>query len=261
MCYIVLLTLFCLVRPLTALPLEDPSLCGRDIMVMVDERPDGDDRKSVMTMILINKRNRIRERTVLSYVKDYGKDAKKLMFFQEPADVKGTAFLSWEYDDPARDDDKWLYMPALKRVRRISGKSRKEYFMGTDFTYDDMGDRNVDEDRHTLLREETLDGVSCWVVESVPLEEDPMYVRKLNWIRKDANVCIKREYYDKDGLIKILMVKSLERINGYWTILESRMENISGNHKTIMKAKEVQYDVGLHDELFRVSKLQRGNLR
>ena len=68
------------------------------------------------------------------------------MVFEKPADVKGTAFLSWEYDDPKKEDDKWLYMPAMKKVRRISGASKNEYFMGSDFTYDDMGDRNVEED-------------------------------------------------------------------------------------------------------------------
>ena len=132
-------------------------LNGRKIMTLADERPDGDDRHSVMKMTLINKRGRKRIREVENYSKDYGKDKKSVMVFKQPADVKGTAFLSWDYDDPAKDDDKWLYMPAMKKVRRISGSSTNEYFMGTDFTYDDMGDRNVDEDIHTLLGNEVVD--------------------------------------------------------------------------------------------------------
>ena len=97
---------------------------GRDVMVMEDERPDGDDRTSVMKMTLVNKRGSKRVREVSSYSKDYGKDKKSVMVFDRPADVKGTAFLSWEYDDPSREDDKWLYMPAMKKVRRISGASK-----------------------------------------------------------------------------------------------------------------------------------------
>ena len=77
------------------------------------------------------------------------------MFFTYPGDVNGTGFLTWDYDDMSKDDDKWLYLPAMKKTRRISGSSSKtDYFMGTDFTYNDMGSRNIDEDTHTLLREE-----------------------------------------------------------------------------------------------------------
>ena len=234
---------------------------GREIMVKVDERPDGDDRKGIIHMVLINKRNRKRERTVLSYSKDYGKDSKQLMYFQKPADVKGTGFLSWEYDDPKRDDDRWLYMPALRKVRRISGKSRNEYFMGTDFTYDDMGDRNVDEDEHRLLREEKTDDFDCWVIESIPKDKDDMYTKKILWVRKDALVVIKAEYYDKMGLIKILTVIDVKQQDGFWTIFRMEMDNTSEKHKTIMKMQDIQYNVGLKDNLFRVSTLQRGNIR
>jgi len=152
-------------------PVNVLALTGRDVMVMVDEREDGDDRKSVVEMILINHRGKKRIRQMLSCSKDYGKDSKKLMYFQKPFDVKGTSFLSWEYDNPEIDDDKWLYMPALRKVRRISGKSVNDYFMGSDFTYDDMGDRNVDEDTHTLKGQELVNGSECRVVESVPVED------------------------------------------------------------------------------------------
>ncbi|MGD9211410.1 MAG: outer membrane lipoprotein-sorting protein, partial [Desulfobacteraceae bacterium] len=131
---------------------------GKQIMTRVDERPDGDDRTSTITMTLINKSGRKRVRQVENYSKDYDKDKKSIMVFKTPADVRGVAFLSWEYDIPSREDDKWLYMPAMKKVRRISGSSKNEYFMGSDFTYDDMGDRNVEEDKHTLLGEESIDG-------------------------------------------------------------------------------------------------------
>ena len=240
---------------------KEQQITARDIMVMMDERPDGDDRRFLIHMILINKRGRKRERTVLSYIKDYGKDSKKLMYFQKPADVKGTGFLSWEYDDPKRDDDRWLYMPALKKIRRISGRSKNEYFMGTDFTYDDMGDRNVDEDEHRLLRDEKTGDFSCWVIESIPKEKDDMYTKKILWVRKDAPVVIKVEYYDKMGLIKILTVIDIRQQSGFWTVFHMEMDNISKKHKTVMKMEKVQYNIGLKDNIFRVSTLERGKIR
>ena len=123
---------------------------GREIAQKVKDRPDGDTRRSEMVMTLINKRGAVRERKLISYSIDVGKekkDRKSIMFFQYPGDVKGTGFLTWDYDELNKDDDKWLYLPAIKKTRRISGSSAKQdYFMGSDFTYDDMGSRNVDED-------------------------------------------------------------------------------------------------------------------
>ena len=239
---------------------ETAQTTGRDVMVMEDERPDGDDRTSVMKMTLVNKRGSKRVREVSSYSKDYGKDKKSVMIFERPADVKGTAFLFWEYDDPSREDDKWLYMPAMKKVRRISGASKNEYFMGSDFTYDDMGDRHVDEDTHTLQGEEEVDGQLCWKVESVPLDPDDMYTRKVIWVSKVAHMVLKAEYYDKDGLLKVYRVVDFGKEGGFWTVRHSEMENVIRSHKTVMEFSAMQYDTGLGDKLFRVSSIQRGRI-
>ncbi len=236
-------------------------LNGRQIMVLADERPDGDDRHSTMKMTLVNKRGRKRVREVENYSKDYGKDKKSVMVFQRPADVKGTAFLSWDYDEAAREDDKWLYLPAMKKVRRISGASSNEYFMGTDFTYDDMGDRNVDEDTHTLLGSEVIDGCDCWKVESIPVDKADMYTRKVIWIDKQAHISRKVEYYDKDGLLKIFRVLDCKKQDGFWTVFKSEMDNVSRKHKTIMEIFSVKYNTGIRDSLFKVSTIQRGRIR
>lgn len=236
-------------------------MSGKEIMTMVDERPDGDDRKAVMTMTLINKRGRERVREVVSYSKDFGKDKKSVMVFELPADVKGTAFLSWEYDDTVRDDDKWLYMPAMKKVRRISGASKNEYFMGSDFTYDDMGDRNVEEDTHTLLGEEELDGLACWKIESVPINKDDMYARKIVWVYKEAFLPVKAEYYDKDGLMKTYRVQEFRQQDGFWTVFESEMENYSREHTTRLVFRSMTYDTGIRDDLFQVSTIERGRIQ
>ena len=94
--------------------------------------------------------------------------------------LKGTGFLTWDYDNPDKDDDRWLYLPAMKKTRRISGSSAKQaYFMGSDFTYDDMGSRNVDEDSHQLLGEETIGGHKCWKLEYTPKDKREIYSRKV----------------------------------------------------------------------------------
>ena len=148
-------------------------LSGRDIMQKVKNRPDGDTRYATVEMTLIQRSGHKRIRKLESWAMDVGKDTKKIMFFTYPGDVKGTGFLTWDYDNPRKVDDKWLYLPAMKKTRRISGKSSKtDYFMGSDFTYNDMSMRNVDEEKHQLLREENLGGHRCWVVQSIPNDKD-----------------------------------------------------------------------------------------
>jgi len=233
---------------------------GRDIMVLADERPDGDSRKSLMKMELVNKRGSKRVRTMLSYSKDQGKDKKTIMFFREPADVKGTGFLTWDYNDEDRDDDRWLYLPAMKKTRRISGSSaKKEYFMGSDFTYDDMGNRSVDADDHKLLHEEVLEGVPCYVIESKPRSDGGLYSRHISWISKDNYIAMKVEFYDREGgLMKELKVNELRQIDGIWTAIRMTMHNHQRNHKTIIVLEEMQYFVPVDNSLFTVNSLEKG---
>lgn len=233
---------------------------GREIIQMVQERPDGENRKSVMTMKLVNHRGAVRERSILSYSMDIGKDSKSIMFFQAPADVRGTGFLSWQYDDPSRDDDRWLYLPAMKKVRRISGSSAKqENFMGSDFTYDDMGGRNVDEDEHRLVREEDVDGHACWVIENIPLEGDASYSRTISWIRQDALIPVRVEFYDRMGaLLKTLVASGITRDGPYWTTTKLEMINHQREHSTILVMERTEYDLEISETMFTVPALERG---
>jgi hypothetical protein len=250
-----------LILGLPSHPVSAQEISGRDIMVLAYERPDGDDRRSVLTMTLINKRGSQRVRQVESFSRDYGRDRKSVMVFNEPADVRGTAYLSWEYDEPDREDDKWLYMPALKKVRRISGSSRNEYFMGTDFTYDDIGKRRVNKDIHTLLGEEQAMEHDCWKVESIPVDPQDLYKSRTLWVSKTAHMVVKAEYFDKDGLVKVYRALDLRQHEGFWTLFRSEMDNVSRTHKTVMNMESMQYDTGLGDELFQVSAIQRGRIR
>ncbi len=241
---------------------QEAQLTGREIIVLVDDRWVGNDQKATTRMTLINKRGQERIRELFSYLKHYGKDSKSIMFFEKPADVKGTGFLSWEYDDPSKDDDRWLYLPALKKVRRISGSSKNDYFMGSDFTYDDMGGRSVDEDDHKFLREEEIDGVNCWVLESVPKDKGYMYSKVIRWIRQDALLAVKVEYYDKHGkLMKILTVSDIRKQNEIWTAFRMFMDNKQEKHQTLLEFVEITYNIGIKDNLFKVASLERGVMK
>jgi hypothetical protein len=235
---------------------------GREIIQLVKDQPDGDNRKSVMTMTLINKRGSKRERTMLSYAQDYGKDSKSIMFFKAPADVRGTGFLTWNYDNPDNDDDRWLYLPAMKKTRRISGSSaRKEYFMGSDFTYDDMGGRNVDEDEHTLMGEEQLEGRQCWIIKSIPKEDDAIYSKTISWIWKDALKAVRIEFYDRMGeLQKTLTITDLQKTGDFWTVYAMEMQNHQRNHQTLISIQQMEYDISIPDNHFTVASLERGNI-
>lgn len=232
-------------------------LTGKDIAQLVYDRPDGKDRVQICTMTLSNQNGATRVRKLEIRSKDYGKNQKSIMVFKEPADVKNTMFLSWSYEEADRDDDRWLYLPALKNIRRISGASKNDYFMGTDFTYDDLGKRSVNKDTHTLLGEEDLDGYHCWKLESRPVDDDG-YVRRISWVDKESHVAIRTDYYDKDGLLKTLRIRDLRKHNGIWTSFHSEMSNIVRHHKTTLMIESITYDSGLPDQLFSISTLQRG---
>jgi hypothetical protein len=182
------------------------------------------------------------------------------MFFTYPGDVKGTGFLTWDYDQIGKDDDKWLYLPAMKKTRRISGSSSKtDYFMGTDFTYDDMGDRNVDEDEHTFLREEMRDGQKCWVVESKPKDTREIYSRKVMWIRQDCCITVYVEFYDKlDKLHRVLSVSDIKKVSGFWTSCQMVMKNVQTGHRTTILIKNPTYNEKVDKGMFTVSRLEKG---
>ena len=236
------------------------NLTGREIIQKVKDRPDGDTRYGEMELTLIKKNGSSRQRKVSSWAMDEGKDTKKMMFFTYPGDVKGTGFLTWDYDQIGKEDAKWLYLPAMTKTRRISGSSSKtDYFMGTDFTYDDMGSRHIDEDKHTLLREEMKDGHKCWVVESVPVDKHEIYSRKVTWIRQDCLVAVCAEYYDKlNKLHRLLTISEIKKIQDFWTICKMEMKNVQTGHSTVIEVKNTQYDVKIDKDLFTVAKLEKG---
>jgi len=234
-------------------------LSGLQVIQKVYDRSSGDDQEGVLTMKLINKRGDERVRTIKQFIKDFGKMEKKIMFFVKPADVKNTSFMNWSYDEEGKDDDQWIYLPALKKVKRISSDSKSDYFMGSDFTYDDLGDRHPSADIHKILREEKLNGEDCYVVESTPKDKDYMYSRTITWIIKDKWIGLQKEFYDEDDeLLKTLTVKKFEKIKAYWIITHSVMHNVQKNHTTDMQLNNLKIDIGISAKKFTERMMKRG---
>ena len=244
---------------LPAITISGAELTGLQIVDNVYNRDTGKDSKGNLTMSLINSQGNERVRTIKQFIKDFGKVEKKIMFFMSPADVRNTSFVNWSYTEEGKDDDQWIYLPALKKVKRISSSSKSDYFMGSDFTYDDLGDRQPEADTHKLIREEKFKGEQCYVVESVPKDEEYMYSRTVTWIIKDKWIGLKKEFYDEDeDLLKILSVKKFEKIEGLWIILHSEMVNVQKKHTTKMELSEVKINSGIPDRQFTERMMKRG---
>ena len=131
--------------------------------------------------------------------------------------------------------------------------------MGSDFTYDDLGDRKLEDDTHKLLREETIDGKEHYVVESIAVDEDNMYSKTVVWVNKSNFIGLKKEFYDEDeDLLKILSIKSSEKISGIWVIKISEMKNVQKNHSTTIELNNVQINTGISESKFTERMMIRG---
>lgn len=222
------------------------------------------DSKIDLEITLVNANGNKRVRKIKRFQKNYMQGdhmvTKYLMNVTSPADVRGTVFLSWEYEDVDRDDDRWLYLPSMKQTRRIAGSSKNDYFMGSDLTYDDLGKRPVKQDAHRIIGEEKiLDGHDCWLLEAIPHKvEENDYVRLVTWVDKEHHIMRKRNYYDKDGLLKVQVADKIAKQNGVWSYLHVVVENKTNNHKTIVNESNHTYNTGVKDDMFRESVMQRG---
>jgi outer membrane lipoprotein-sorting protein len=234
-------------------------LSGLEVIQKVYNRPTGNDMTGNLIMTIENSRGNQRIRKMKQFVKTVKKGEKKIMFFLSPADVKNTSFMTWSYDDALKSDDQWIYLPALKKVKRISSDSKGDYFMGSDFTYDDLGDRHPADDNHTIIAVELIDGKETIVIESVPKDEDYMYARTVTWVVKDSWIGLKKEFYDEDDdLLKILTVEQEKSFGDVIILTKVKMNNVQKNQFTIMAFSDVQIDKGISDNKFTERIMKRG---
>jgi len=235
------------------------SIDGYQVIQNSYNRPSGKTIHSLLQMNLLDQTGERRSRIIENWsIKTDEQTTNTVILFHSPATVKDTRFLSLENKN--QQDDQWIYLPALGRVRRIAASEENQPFMGTDFTYEDMQSREVFDDTHTLLREEKVNDWECFVIESIP--KDPAgesYSKRIQWIMKDTWVPVKGELYDKRGrLLKELRVRRLENVQGFWTIIDTTMENVQTGHATELNIKKLVYDKEVPESLFTVNFLRTG---
>jgi len=242
------------------------ALSGFDIMKKVDERPAGDSAKSRSTMILIDKQGNQRKRTLLTYSGKQDNIRKSIMFFQSPPDMKGTGFLSFNYDDANKDTDQWLYLPALKKVKRIASGDRGGSFLGSDFTYSDLTGFELKDYNYTVKKEEKVGKFETYKIEALPKSSAIIdkygYRKSLIWVVKDIWLVVKaKNYLLKKGHTKRMIGKDLRQINGIWTLYSTKMTRYRGKkaqHATIMLVNETTYNIDLDENIFTERQLTKG---
>jgi outer membrane lipoprotein-sorting protein len=240
------------------------ALDGTEIMQKVYERKKPVFTKAAVVMTLTSKDGSVETRQVGEYGRDKDGVSDVVMIFLSPAAVKDTRFLQKE--NKGSDDDKWIYLPALRATRRVASSEGDKSFVGTDFTYDDMSTREVTKDSHELVREEKKNGFDCYVVKSTPVDKGDQYLYRISWVDKATSIPVYIEMYDKTGkLIKTNEIKSLQPKAGadnymYNVPMESYMLNVQSGHSTTLKIMNIELDKPLADGYFTPNFLNTGRL-
>jgi hypothetical protein len=225
----------------------------------------GEDAKGKMTMKLIDQKGNIRQRvmTMLRRNQESSGEQKYFIYFHEPGDVRRLTFMIWKY--PEREDDRWIYIPAVDLIRRIAAEDKYSSFVGSDFSYEDVTGRDPSEDSHNVVGDEILDGRDAFVIESIP-RTAAAFTRRVSWIDKESLLPLKIEYYDVQGqLQRVFTANVIEDITAgvgdnrsvYRTIMKRTMENVRTGHRTEVMVTSVSYDLGLGDDDFSERHMRR----
>lgn len=239
---------------------------GEELVRKVNERDDGVSLTRMMTIEMIDKRGKTRKQVTKTFRKYYGEEKRSAIFYVEPANIKDTAFLTYDYPAGAKEDDQWLYIPELRRVRRISASNRGDYYLGTDFTYEDMKlDTRMSEEDYTWTAtgQAEIDGHTCYVVEGIPVDkktsEELGYSKYVGYIDSEIWIPRKIETWDVNGnKLKTIFVEELNEIQGIWSTLSMRAQNHKSGHSTLFTFSEIDYETDIEDEMFTERALKRG---
>ncbi len=238
---------------------------GPEIMKLYKQQDLSKDATTEITMTIINDKGRERVRKLLSWTM-YNEDGtrRQLMRFTQPADIAGTGFLSIE--NKGKEDDNWLYLPAIRKSRRISGSDKKDSFVGTDFSYEDLEPEKLAHFIYKRLKEETIDGIKTWVVEATPentiKKNETSYGKRILWVTQDHHLIKKAEYYDFSGeLLKIFTAGNIMQVPGSdkWRTYEMIIEDYLSGSRTRLEFDEIKINSGLSNSFFTQRFLERTN--
>lgn len=216
------------------------------------------DSQSEMVMILRDAKGKETKREMRAKSLEVLDDGdKSVSIFDRPKDVAGTAFLTWSHATKA--DDQWLYLPALKRVKRINSKNKSGPFMGSEFAYEDMSSPEVEKFTYKYLKDESIDGVDCYVVENYPTDKTSGYTKRIAWTDKKDFKTLKVEFYDRKGaLLKTLtQMDFVKHLDKHWRANKAVMVNHQTGKSTEIQSTNNRFKTGLTDKDFDKSSLKR----
>lgn len=255
---------FTLGLPVSLYAADEPKTAGDvpDVQTIVNKANivayyQGDDGKAKVNMVITDKGGGKREREFIILRKDVkdGGDQKYFVYFHRPADVRKMTYMVHKPAQFDKDDDRWLYMPALDLVRRIAAGDKRTSFVGSDFLYEDVSGRSLEEDTHELVQ--TTD--QLFVVKNVPKKPDTVEFSYFNVaIDRKTFVPMKMEFFDKQGKsYRIIESKKVEKIQDFHTVVKSEVRDLKRESKTEMEFSNVQYNINLGDDLFTERYLRR----
>ena len=232
---------------------------GLEIVQEVDKRDTGfSDTQARLEMVLKNRGGNESRRSLKIKTLEIVDDGdKSLIIFDTPRDIKGTAFLSFTH--ALVPDDQWLYLPALKRVKRISSSNKSGPFLGSEYSFEDLTSFEITRYRYLYLKDEIVDGIDCFVIEMRPNYEYSGYTRQIGWIDKTRYIIIKAEYYDrKDSLLKTQLFKNYKPyLEKYWRASEQIMTNHQNGKSTELLWENYEFGVGFTERDFDKNTLKR----
>ena len=230
---------------------------ARQIVTEAQNRTRSKSQRYEGTLEVMNPKQKVStKRWVFERLGSYG-NSKALLRFTAPPEVKGVALLIINH--PERASDQWMWIPAEERDRRVALQDRSQRFFGTDFSFEDMEERDVAHFNYRMLGEETLDGAPCWKIESKPVQsKSSQYTSSIIWIRKDNYVLVRIDNFSGgDKLARRITYSGLEKIDGIWTPRNVEVFDARKDSRTVLKLENVRYNVPLKDEDFTRDALRR----
>jgi len=239
---------------------------GRWIAEQINHVDEGQLRTSHIQMTLTDRRGKERVRETKVFRKYYGEEKRTVLFYLSPRNVKNTGFLTYDYPDEKVDDDQWLYLPALRKARRISASDRGDYFLGTDLTYEDMkkeGKLNLSDYHFKTLKQEQVKDGELLVLESTPINaevaEELGYGKVRIWVNPSNWVIMRAKYWDINlNELKSLKIDDVRLVDGIWTRHYLKIVNHKTGHQTQWRVSNVDYKQDINDKLFTKNALSRG---
>ena len=230
------------------------TMTGEELSILMDNRKSPDDISSDMNMEITNKKGRKRSLKVKSISKDNSK--KQILWFLSPADDKGIAYLKIEHEN--KDDEIRLWLPAFKKIRRISAKKKADSFMGSDLSYEDMTSRPINDYKFNIIKEELIDNNECYILKSEPRKGiKSEYSKHLTWVTKDKYLPLKEESYDNENkLLKAKIFKYID-LNSFELVSEIFVENIQKKTNTSLKLSNLRVNTNVKDNLFQEKNMKR----